>query len=552
MITFRTRPLGRALTLALAALFIALAPAAPASAHAVLLATDPADRAALDSAPDAVTLSFNEPVRPVDEAMLLVDGNGEEQAVSAAAGNTDVIIDLPELADGSYHLNWRVVSADSHPISGVLSFTVGTGVAPPPVDAAETPTDRPWAVQVVNIAHYLGLLLFAGYALFRTAIARELAPPRPRHRLLRLAGALTILAAAAAVPIGALELAGQPLSRIADLDAWRGTVQNGALAALAVTVVGVAAVWLGAGRKRRPRSAPAVLIGIAAALSAPILTGHSMAFEPRWLMIAADAVHLATAAIWIGGIAGLTVVLMRLRRGATDTESAAAVVARFSGWAGYSVAALGASGIAMAWAIHREWASVFESDNGRALLVKLGLVAVALALAGWNRYRLIPSIRAVGEARAALLRLRRIVHGEAAVLAAVVALTGILVNLPPGAEPDTQEPAAADSGPVSLQASLGDGEARVQLDSGAPGEHSITLTLVDAAGAALEPLEAPAVTATLPERDFGPVEAVIHEYGPGQYHCIVDLPLPGDWELTVQVRASEFQSHSAVFDLPIG
>src|SRR5699024_7204329 len=126
----------------------------------------------------------------------------------------------------------------------------------------------------------------------------------------------------------------------------------------------------------------------------------------------------------------------------------------------YSVAALGASGIAMAWAIHREWASLFESDNGRALLIKLGLVAVALALAGWNRYRLVPSIRAVDQAGAALLRLRRIVHGEAVVLAVVIALTGILVNLPPGAEPDAQEPAAVDSGPVSLQASLGEGEAQ--------------------------------------------------------------------------------------------
>ncbi len=33
---------------------------------------------------------------------------------------------------------------------------------------------------------------------------------------------------------------------------------------------------------------------------------------------------------------------------------------------------------------------------------------------------------------------------------------------------------------------------------------------------------------------------------------MVDLPLTGDWELTVQVRASAFESHSAVFTVPIG
>ncbi|HEU5129967.1 MAG TPA: copper resistance protein CopC [Glycomyces sp.] len=558
MTRLRMRPLGRAFPLALAALFtalaFALAPAAPAQAHAALLATDPADRAALDTAPDAVTLTFNESVQPVEEAMRLVDGNGEERSVPAAVSDADVVVDLPDdLPDGPYYLNWRVISADSHPISGVLSFTVGTGTAPPPPsEAAEAAPDRPWAVWAVNIAQYAGLLLFAGYALFRTAVARELAPPRPRHRLLNASGALAVLAAALAVPVGALDLAGQPLDRIGDLDAWRGTVQTGALAALAATVIGVALVRLGVGRAR---GAPAVLAGGAAALAAPILIGHTVAFGPRWLMVAADAVHLATAAIWIGGIAGLTVVLTRRRRGPDGAADAAAVVARFSTWAGYSVAALGASGIAMAWAIHREWASLFASDHGRALLVKLGLVALALALAGWNRYRLVPAIRADRDAPAALARLRRTVGGEAAVLAAVVALTGVLVNLPPGddrAAPDAGETAAADSGPLALQAPLGDGEAQLHLTSGAAGEHTLTLALVDAAGAPLAPLEAPVVTATLPERDFGPVEALIHEYGPGQYHCMVDLPLTGTWELTVQVRASEFQSHSAAFEFPIG
>nr|WP_255672338.1 copper resistance protein CopC [Glycomyces amatae] len=539
----------------MAALLILFAPAAPAQAHAALLATDPADRAVLDTAPDEVILTFNEAVRPVDDAMLLVGGNGAEQELTAAASDTDVVVDLPDLAEGPYYLNWRVISADSHPISGVLSFTVGTGTAPPPPAEDRAEPDRPWAVQAVNIAAYLGLLLFTGYALFRAAIARELAPPRPRHRLLRAAGALAVLAAALAVPVGALDLAGRPPGDLADVGAWSGTVQTGALTGLAATAVGVALAYLGAVRGGRPWSTPAVVAGSALALLAPVLIGHSMAFGPRWLMVAADAVHLATAAIWVGGIAGTGLVLTRLRRGHGSPEHAAAVVARFSTWAGYGVAALGASGIAMAWAIHRTWDSLLESDHGRALLVKLGLVAVALALAGWNRYRLVPSIRAA-DPRAGLARLRRTVRGEAVVLAAVVALTGVLVNLPPGAEPEAppaaQEPAAPVPETVSLSEALGDGGAALQGATAGTGEHTFALTLTDAAGLPLEPLEAPAVTASLPERDFGPVEAQIHEYGAGQYHCIVDLPLDGDWQITVQVRASEFESHSAVFDLTVG
>lgn len=558
MTATHARTPGRAILLALAALcLLALAPAAPARAHAVLVSTDPADRAALDAAPDAVTLAFNEPVQPVAEAIRMVDGNGAERPLTATTRDTDVVIDLPELTDGAYYVNWRVISADSHPISGVVSFTVGTGIAPPPTAAAETEPDRPWAVQGLNVLGYLGLLAFTGYALFRTAIARDLAPARPRHRILRYSGALAVLAAALAIPVGALDLAGRPLGDLFQLEAWTGTVQTGAIAVLAMIGCGVALAYLGTARSDRPWSTPAVLLGTAAAITAPVLIGHTMAFGPRWLMIAADVVHLATAAIWVGGIVGIGVLMTLLRRGSGSAADTAAVIARFSTWAGYSVAALGASGIAMAWAIHREWARLFASDHGRALLVKLGLVAVALALAGWNRYRLVPLVR--GRQRGTgLARLRRVVRVETAVLAAVIAVTGVLVNLPPGAEappaaeePIAQAPVAPAVESYSAAEPLGDGEAQLQWSTGGTGEHSLALTFLDADGEPLEPLEPPVITAALPERDFGPVDSLIHEFGTGQYHCFIDLPLQGTWTLTVQVRTTAFESHTAIFNLTI-
>ena len=327
-------------------------------------------------------------------------------------------------------------------------------------------------------------------------------------------------------------------------------MQSGALALLTATTAGITIAYLGAIRPDQPWSPPAVLIGCAAALTAPVLIGHTMATDPRWLILAADTVHVATAAIWIGGIIGISILLARPQRGRAG--DAAVVVARFSTWAGYSVAALGVSGIAMAWAIHREWASLFDSDHGRGLLVKLGLVAVALALAAWNRYRLVPLIRGT-DPGTGLPRLRRVVVVEAAVLAAVITVTGVLVNLSPGAEssPVAQAPTAPVAEPVSLVQPLGEGEARLEGSMFGIGEHSLALTLVDADGLPLEPLEAPAITASLPERDFGPVNAQIHEYGPGQYHCIIDLPLAGAWQISVQVRASEFESHAAVFDLTV-
>ena len=555
MITRIARLLGRAVPPALAALALILGAAAPASAHAELLSTDPVDGSALEIAPDTATLTFSEAVQPVAEAMLLVDAAGTERPLNATAADTAVSIELPELDDGSYYLSWRVISADSHPIAGVVSFSVGTGAAPaPPPDAAESDqTGPPPALQAANALHYAGVLLFGGWICFRVAIARDLAPPRPRHRLLRVSGAVAILGAALAVPLGALDLAGQPLSEILDTSAWSASVQPGAVAIVAATAVGLPLAYaaLAAGRSRWSRYASLAIA--AAVVAAPLLIGHSMAFGPRWLTVGSDAIHLAAAAIWTGGLAGLILVLARLRRGHTTAEAAAAVVARFSSWAGITVAALGITGLLMAWRIHRSWASVFESDHGRVLLLKLALVAVALAFASWNRFRLLPSIR-TADAATGLRRLQRIVRAEAATLGVVIAITGILVNLPPGADEAAEAPTAPaleDGEPVEMHADLGGGAAQLAITPGTTGEYSFTLTLTDADGSPLEPFEAPTVTATLAEKDFGPLQAELHDTSPGSYHGVVDLPLPGEWQLAVQIRLNEFDAQTVLYDLTV-
>ncbi|HEU5127691.1 MAG TPA: copper resistance protein CopC [Glycomyces sp.] len=579
----RPRAAAPAALAALAALLWMLLPAQAAQAHTSLTGSDPEEGAVLTEPPASVTLHFNEPVQPVDEVLRLVDADGADHPVEATTSDNDVIVTMGhDLPAGGYSLNWRVISADGHPVSGVLGFTLDLPEAEPsdePTEAAptehetdeapgggaeETATDAAAetavsevedhraAVTAVSVLQYLGLLVFAGLVCFRAAIARDLCPPRPRHRLLRASGALAVLAAAAAIPIGALDLMGLPLRRVLDYGAWSGTVQTEPVAILALTAVGVgAAYWLTA-RGRRPWAAPASLVAAAVALAAPVLTGHSMLFEPGWAMIAADVVHLFTGAVWIGGLLGLLIVLRHaLRRGAgADAVGPATVVARFSTWAGVTVALLAASGLTMAVLIHREWSSLFGSEHGRMLLVKLAIVAVAVALAAWNRFRLVPLIRGGGEG--GLGRLRRILAVEALVVATAVGVTGALVHLSPQAETATaaETEAAPPPAEVALQHDLGEGTLTAVVEPGRTGANTIAVELVDAEGAPVEPLEAPVVSASLPAEDFGPIEAPTEAGAdPGVYLAAIDLPMAGEWEVAVHVRVSRFEEHHAVLDL---
>ena len=132
----------RALAAVLLAGLLVGSAGAPASAHASLVSTDPAEGAVVPEAPDVVTFTFNEPVSLAGDSIQAYDAAGEPVDVDASARDEVVTADLADdLADGTYVVAWRVVSSDGHPIAGSLTFHVGapSETVVPPRDA---PADR--------------------------------------------------------------------------------------------------------------------------------------------------------------------------------------------------------------------------------------------------------------------------------------------------------------------------------------------------------------------------------------------------------------------------
>jgi copper resistance protein C len=154
-----------AAALATAAALVCLAPLA-ASAHASLLRSDPADGAALASAPSAVSLTFDEDIgRP---AVILVTDSasgksvtrGKTSVVGAVASNRVAIT-----GRGAYKLVYRAVSDDGHPVSGTLTFTVGGAVAAEGSGAAADNGDDSRALPTRVIAMIAALALAGGVGL---------------------------------------------------------------------------------------------------------------------------------------------------------------------------------------------------------------------------------------------------------------------------------------------------------------------------------------------------------------------------------------------------
>jgi methionine-rich copper-binding protein CopC len=109
------------LTSGLAALV--LAPAL-AFAHASKTKTTPADEATLASAPAAIKIAFDTPVRVT--MVRLTNAAGERYEVDYTRGQpgTEFTATPADLPPGGYTVEWRGLSHDGHATSGTFSFTI--------------------------------------------------------------------------------------------------------------------------------------------------------------------------------------------------------------------------------------------------------------------------------------------------------------------------------------------------------------------------------------------------------------------------------------------
>ncbi|MET4224977.1 copper resistance CopC/CopD family protein [Oerskovia enterophila] len=539
---------------AVAGVVLMLASATPATAHAVIVDTDPRDGTVLEEPPARLTLTFNEPVRVVPDGIVLLDAAGSTVPTTAGAVDSRVEIAVPgELDDGTYVVSWRVTSGDTHPVAGALTFSVGApsaGVAAAPVDPASPAVTV--ARQVAQAVVSAGTLGVGGLVVFELVLldATPGAMPTLRRRLQRTRRLLAACAGAAllvSVPATALWQGGRGASALVDPSFWRTSLTSESALAALLGLTGLAAAVLAcprAGSATRARwPLPAALGGATLAVTSLAVVGHTRTFGPPWLVLGADVLHVVVGAVWFGGIVGLCLLLSR--SSGASAQRAARTVVRFSGVGAWLVLGLALTGILLAWRILGSLDALLTTGYGRTLLVKVGLALVLVVIAAWNRYLLVPHITSdpVG-----LGRLRRTVATEAVLLVVLLGVTGVLVSqspvpasatLPESAAPRSQE----------FDEPLGTGSLQARVTPGALGINSLELTLLDADGAPLEPVALPEVRTTQAELGIGPFTPTLTRTGPGTYLASIDLPLAGTWDVAVSVRTSTYDN--PVVSLPV-
>jgi copper transport protein len=326
------------------------------------------------------------------------------------------------------------MSGDGHVVSGVFTFGLRAR-APAPTDAfgASGPTR---SEDIVRWFYFLSLALLVGGLGFRVLVARR---PLP-HRFFFITGVgafATLNVGIAAFVLRAEDALQLPFGRLlyGDLSPIARTRFGTAFIAMTLGFALVTALlflaWL---TGRELLLWPAFLLGLGF-VSGLSLSGHSAADAgSSWKSELADWAHLSAACLWVGGLVQLALVVWPLL---PDARRSAFL--GFSRLATVCVGVLLLAGVYLSILRLPRLSDLWTTGYGHVLLVKIGLVAFALAWGGLHKLVAVPTVAAGG----VLPRLRASIAGESFVGMSVLLAAAVLVNAKPPAQPAPAPPTAS-------------------------------------------------------------------------------------------------------------
>ena len=516
---------------------VLLGPAAPASAHAALVASDPGSNTIVPDAPNRVTLTFSESVQLLAGKIqvLAPDGSRADQGEPQASGNTVTIPLRTGAGRGTYLVSYRVISADSHPVAGTLLYSVGAASTPPSETDAAQDVD-PVVRALIPVGKYLGytgLVLLIGPVLVLALLwphrLSRVGPARLVWTGIGLILGSTLLALWLQAPYstgsGLFDVSGADLQTV--LGSTFGAVMLVRLGVIIAAAFLLRPLLTGARADSKADLALLGVLGVGAIATWP-LTGHPTASPVAGVSVVVDAIHLAAMAVWLGGLVMLVGFLLRR----ANQKELAAILPIWSRWAATAVAALIIAGSVQALIEVASFKGLVNTTYGRLILVKIGLAALVIAVAAYSRNL----VRNQADRSPGVLR--RVVIAELAVTAIVLGVTSALVQIAPPRSAEAAQTAASTTQTVSQ--TLTDDSMSLQVDifPASVGNNSLHLYAYTLDNQPLTVVEWTG-TASLADKGIEPIQVPLLRIN--DFHAIGDIALPvaGEWTFKFTARTSE-------------
>ncbi|UOX89454.1 copper resistance protein CopC/CopD [Amycolatopsis sp. FBCC-B4732] len=421
--------------------------ATPASAHVEVVSSTPGDGARLSAAPSLVSVTLSENVGIQPGSIKVVDLTGKQvdsgPVFQPGEDAEQLAVKLqPGISDGSYLVEYAFVSADSHPVRGTFAFVVGTGPLVTSAGAVSAATGTDGVVDAASTSvrwlAYLGVVLLGGAA-FLVLCRPAGRTDRRARRLLNTGAGLVAAATVAAFVLQGPYAAGRGIGAVSDFGLLADTlrVAYGKLLLLRLVAVAVLLVLLprllrpGQPDRLRARYENLTMVTGFVVLLTFSATGHPVTDPVMFVSVTADLVHFGAIAVWAGGLVQLALCLYR----PAPDEDLVGVATRFSRIAAGSVTAVAISGAILALRIMPALSTLWTTEFGLLVLLKIAGLAALLAVASRSRAAVRRSVAEPAEGTTKTVTLRRLrgaVAVEVLLSVVVLALAALLTVTPPG------------------------------------------------------------------------------------------------------------------------
>ncbi|MCM3004974.1 copper resistance CopC/CopD family protein [Priestia koreensis] len=527
-----------------------------AYAHAYIQESNPSENERLKQSPTEVKIKFNEELQNGFNSLSIVDSNGKrvklEKAEIKSKDRSMIQAKVEQkLKDDVYSLEWRVVSADGHSVSGNIPFLVGKTSKEIPSSFQQS-NGTSSALKVENITDrwflYSSFSIIIGVLLFRMFWYR---PEKPHaiinkrtKNLLWIGLSLLTIAILAFLPIQTKLNAGVSWSKAFDLELLSKTLQytkEGTVWMIQIVILlllFVSTWWLMRNKEQFSRiKASFSLALIVGMMLSKAFIGHPSSSPYKEFGVGTDFLHLLSASIWVGGILAI-VFLLHEGMFKKDEESRDLYwqsLNRFSIWGWIAVGTLMLTGIFNATLFITDIQTLIRTTYGRALLIKVGgfVLMGILGMIHFIRVKYFPN-----------KGLKWAVRVELLIGLAIFAFTAVFTNLP------TPQGAAPQS--FNDTAILIDNKEYLNLNISPkrPGPNTFEVTIYDQRGRALKDIEQ--VTITISQqglfKDGRKSTFQVPEVSEGVYETNnLYLNQKGRWKIQVHVLTKSLDEYDAYF-----
>ncbi len=535
--------------LLIACVFIILIPKS-ASAHANVVKSNPTENETLKKAPPVVKIEFDEDIQVSHFNTLFVrDSSGKRVDLKDAhidKSNKKLLeAGLKEnLKNGLYSIQWKAISADGHPIQGVIPFRIGSAEAGTDDIKVEEMDYVPKIDMIVERGIlYTSFSLFIGVLLFNLILYKgsESQVQSRSKKIIWISLFGIFISLLFNLPLQAKINADVSWLEAFDPLLLKETLQLSVFGYVWITQMALISMFIIVtyfAMKREKLSSfkvwsiPILLfIGL---LVMKAFNSHAYGLKFKEIAVVMDFLHLFAASLWVGGLSSI-ILLLRKEDGKWAMYWDA--IKRFSPWATGTVIVILLTGLFNSTFFIPTIHSLFDTKYGLALLAKI-LLFVCMGILGIIHY-------VKGRMRAQQ-RLGATVKVEFIIGVIVFIIVAFMTNV--------QTPPMPPTGPFTESKQLDNGyELTLNVSPNKVGQNTFHITLKDENGQPVTDMEQIILTTQSLDMNMGKGSFKVSAVSPGEYEAEgMYINMTGNWNIHVHGLTKSLDSFDIDYKFIVG